>query len=75
MEFLENNKIRTRLFFAGNILRQAGFKSMPVDLVGGLETADKIHRDSFLLGVHPSQTKEMLDYMVDAIEEFIKTHK
>src|SRR3990167_7132579 len=75
VEFLENNKIRTRLFFAGNILRQAGFKSMPVDLVGGLETADKIHRDSFLLGVHPSQTKEMLDYMVDAIEEFIKTHK
>lgn len=75
VEFLENNKIRTRLFFAGNILRQSGFKSMPVDVVGSLETADKIHRDSFLLGVHSSQTKEMLSYMVDAIEEFIRIHK
>ncbi|MBI2031224.1 MAG: aminotransferase class I/II-fold pyridoxal phosphate-dependent enzyme [Candidatus Levybacteria bacterium] len=75
VEFLEKNKIRTRLFFAGNILRQSGFKSLPVILVGGLETADKVHRDSFLLGVHSSQTKEMLDYMIDAIEEFIKTNK
>lgn len=71
VEFLEKNKIRTRLFFAGNILRQKGYKSIPIDVVGKLNTADKIHSDSFLLGVHPSQTREMLDYMIDAIEEFI----
>jgi len=75
VEFLEKNKIRTRLFFAGNILRQSGFKSLPVTLVGGLKTADKIHKDSFLLGVHSSQTKEMLDYVIGAIEEFVKIHK
>lgn len=75
VEFLENNKIRTRLFFAGNILRQKGFKSIPVNVVGNLHVADKVHRDSFLLGVHPTQTREMLDYIVDAIEEFINTRR
>ncbi|KKQ96374.1 MAG: hypothetical protein A3C27_03520 [Candidatus Levybacteria bacterium RIFCSPHIGHO2_02_FULL_39_36] len=75
VEFLENNKIRTRLFFAGNILRQKGFKSIPVDVVDKLDVADKVHRDSFLLGVHPTQTREMLDYMVDAIEEFVNTRR
>ena len=74
VEFLEENRIRTRLFFGGNILRQQGYKSIPVDLVGGLKIADKVHEDSFLLGVHPSQTRKMLDYMIDAIEEFVSTH-
>lgn len=74
VEFLEDNKIRTRLFFGGNIIRQDGYKSMPVNLVGGLEIADKVHKDSFLLGVHSSQTQEMLDYTVEAIEEFVTTH-
>lgn len=75
VEFLEKYKIRCRLFFAGNIIRQKGFLSIPVDVFGGLKVADKVHRDSFLLGVHSSQTQEMLDYMVDAIAEFVQKHK
>jgi CDP-6-deoxy-D-xylo-4-hexulose-3-dehydrase len=72
VEYLENYKIRTRLFFAGNILRHSGFANMGVIQVGDSKVADKVHKDSFLLGIHPSQTNEMFDYMVAAIEEFVK---
>lgn len=73
VEFLENNKIRTRLFFAGNILRHNGYKNLNVKIIGGMKNADKVHRDSLLLGIHPTLTKEMMDYMAEAMGEFIKT--
>ncbi|OGI76070.1 hypothetical protein A3D36_02550 [Candidatus Nomurabacteria bacterium RIFCSPHIGHO2_02_FULL_36_29] len=74
VEFLENHKIRTRLFFAGNILAHEGFKRMKIIKEGGCNGADKIHKDSFLIGIHPAQTKEMLDYIDEAIGEFIKKY-
>ena len=72
VEFLENYKIRTRLFFAGNILDHEGFKRIKIIKEGDCKGADKVHRDSFLIGIHPAQTKEMLDYIDDVIGEFIK---
>lgn len=73
VEFLEKMNIKTRLFFAGNILRHKGYQDINVELIGEMKTADKVHKDSFLLGVHPAQTQEMLDYMVEVLELFIKT--
>ena len=74
VEFLENYKIRTRLFFAGNILAHDGFKNIKIIKEGDCKGADKVHRDSFLIGIHPAQTKEMLDYVDDVIGFFIKKH-
>lgn len=75
VEFLEEHNIKTRLFFAGNILAHKGFKDMKIIKEGDFKGADKIHRDSFLIGIHPVQTKEMLDYVDEAIGEFLKKYK
>ncbi len=72
VEFLERNNIRTRLFFAGNILAHEGFKRIKIIKEGTFEGAEKVHKDSFLIGVHPAQTTEMMDYIDEVIGEFLK---
>jgi len=72
VEFLEKYKIRTRLFFGGNILAHEGFKKIGIIKEGQCHDAEKVHKDSFLLGIHPAQTREMLDYISAVIEEFLK---
>jgi len=74
VEFLEKYKIRTRLFFAGNILTHDGFKKIKIIKEGTCKGADKVHKDSFLLGIHATQTKEMLDYISEVIDEFLKKY-
>lgn len=72
VEHLEKNGVRTRLFFGGNILKQSGFENLEVIKVGDFANADKVHRDSFLLGIHPSLSLGEMDYMVSVIENFIE---
>jgi len=71
VSFLENNKIQTRLFFAGNVTRQPAYKGMDCRIPGKLENADKIMRDSFFIGVWPGIDKERMGYMTAKIGEFM----
>jgi CDP-6-deoxy-D-xylo-4-hexulose-3-dehydrase len=72
VKFLEEHRIATRPLFAGNILRQPAYTNVDCRVVGKLENSDRIMTSSFFVGVHPGLTQEMLDYMVNAFEEFIK---
>ncbi|MDE1977521.1 MAG: lipopolysaccharide biosynthesis protein RfbH, partial [Elusimicrobia bacterium] len=60
--FLENRGIRTRLLFAGNLLRQPYFKDRPHRAMSGLKNTDKVMKDTFWIGVYPGLTEPMLDY-------------
>jgi len=71
MSFLEKNKIQTRLFFAGNVTRQPAYKDMDCRIVGKLDNADKIMRDSFFIGVYPGIDKERMDYVIAKVKEFL----
>ena len=71
LRHLDSRLIGTRLMFAGNILRQPGYRDIPRRVVGNLENADRIMRRSFWLGVYPGLTKPMLEYVVENILEFI----
>jgi CDP-6-deoxy-D-xylo-4-hexulose-3-dehydrase len=72
VKFLEEHRIATRPLFAGNILRQPAYTNVDCRVVGKLENSDRIMTSSFFVGVHPGLTQEMLDYMINAFEEFIK---
>lgn len=72
VSFLEQNKIQTRLFFAGNVTRQPAYKGVDCVIVGDLKNSDKIMKDSFFVGVYPGIDKERMDYMIAKVDEFMK---
>ncbi|BFT75367.1 lipopolysaccharide biosynthesis protein RfbH [Paenibacillus sp. P36] len=73
VKYLESNRIQTRMLFAGNLTRQPAFQGVNYRIHGDLTNTDKILNDTFLVGVYPGLTDEMIDYMVFKISEFVKT--
>jgi len=72
VSFLEKKGIQTRLFFAGNIIRQPAYKNVKCRIVDKLSNCDKIMKDSFFIGVYPGIDKERMDYILSEIDEFMK---
>jgi len=71
IKFLEDHNIQTRLLFAGNVLRHPAYKNAPHRVVGDLTNADKIMRDSLVIGAHHGMTMEMVDYIKETFRIFL----
>jgi CDP-6-deoxy-D-xylo-4-hexulose-3-dehydrase len=70
--FLEQNKVQTRLIFAGNILRQPAYQGIPHRVAGDLPISDQIMEGGFFVGVYPGLDRTRLDYMIDQFDKFFK---
>jgi CDP-4-dehydro-6-deoxyglucose reductase, E1 len=75
VNYLASKLIDTRSLFAGNITKQPYFKNIDYKISGDLSNTDKIMLDSFWLGIYPSITVEMLDYIIKSFNDFINIHK
>ncbi|NHC07263.1 lipopolysaccharide biosynthesis protein RfbH [Azonexus fungiphilus] len=71
LRYLDQQRIGTRLLFAGNLTRQPYMASRQYRVAGSLTNADRIMRDTFWLGIHPALTPDMLDYVADRIKTFL----
>lgn len=74
INYLENHNIQTRLLFAGNILRHPAYKNSPHRIVGELKNADKIMKDSLIIGAHHGMTDDMVDYVKETFTDFLKKY-
>lgn len=70
LKFLDQNKIGTRLLFAGNLTRQPYFHNVEHRIVGGLENTDRIMKQTFWLGTYPALNDEHFTFIAEKLEEF-----
>jgi CDP-6-deoxy-D-xylo-4-hexulose-3-dehydrase len=75
VRYLEENKIQTRMLFAGNIIRQPCFDELRKSkggyrVVGELSNTDLIMNNAFLVGVYPGINEDMLNYVIEKIRYF-----
>jgi CDP-6-deoxy-D-xylo-4-hexulose-3-dehydrase len=69
--YLELNRIQTRMLFAGNLTRQPSFEGVNYRIHGDLTNTDIILNNTFLVGVYPGLTDEMIDFVISRIREFV----
>jgi len=74
VEFLENNKIQTRPYFAGSVMLQPAYDGlMDVNsIISEYPNARKVTTDTFFLGTSPVITDVQLNYIEQTVQKFFK---
>lgn len=75
IQWLEEHRIETRHFFAGDIRHQPAYRNIPFKVVGNLENTTYARENGFFIGCYPGITKEMREYMVTVFNDFFKKFK
>lgn len=70
INYLEQNKIGTRLLFAGNLTKQPYMAGRNYRVSGELTNTDTVMNQTFWLGTFPALGQEQLDYIAAKLEEF-----
>ena len=70
VDYLEQNRIGTRLLFAGNLTKQPYMAGRGYRVRGELTNTDIVMNQSFWVGVYPGLGEPQLDFIASRIEEF-----
>ena len=71
LEYLDQNKIGTRLLFAGNLTHQPYMIGRQYRVSGDLTNTDIIMNNTFWIGLQPALSQEMLEFSASKIEAFL----
>jgi CDP-6-deoxy-D-xylo-4-hexulose-3-dehydrase len=71
LTYLDQNKIGTRLLFAGNLTRQPYMAGLNYRISGDLTNTDNVMNNTFWIGVQPALTREMLEFAASKIEIYL----
>lgn len=70
VQYLEENKIATRMLFGGNLIRQPAYEQLTYRLVGKLVNTDLVMSNLFWIGVYPGLKGEHIRYMAKVFDRF-----
>lgn len=75
VNFLENHKIQSRQFFAGNIMLQPAYDGLidKNEVIEKYPNARIVTTNSFFLGVSPTITIEQINYIKSVVDMFFTT--
>jgi CDP-6-deoxy-D-xylo-4-hexulose-3-dehydrase len=68
VQFLEENKIQTRNYFAGNILQQPAYREL--GNYNSFPNANRVLSEVFFVGCSPTFTDDMLNYVESTLAKF-----
>jgi len=71
LTYLDQNKVGTRLLFAGNLTRQPYMQGQNYRVSGELTNTDNVMNNTFWIGVQPALSREMLEYTARKIEVYL----
>ena len=71
LTYLDQNKVGTRLLFAGNLTRQPYMDEAKYRISGDLTNTDNVMNNTFWIGVQPSLTRDMLEFVARKIESYL----
>lgn len=69
IKVLAKKNIGTRLLFGGNLLKQPAYKNISSRIIGNLSNTDRVMKNVFWIGVQPSLTDEMKEYIIETLME------
>ncbi len=69
---LDRWRIETRYLFAGNILRQPGYRTIRHRVATPLVETERVLRQAFFIGLYPGMDEARLDYMLSAFDDFFR---
>jgi CDP-4-dehydro-6-deoxyglucose reductase, E1 len=70
LTYLDENKIGTRLLFAGNLTKQPYMVDQNFRISGDLKNTDIVMSQTFWVGTYPGLTDDHLNYIAEKLEEF-----
>jgi CDP-4-dehydro-6-deoxyglucose reductase, E1 len=71
LTYLDQNKVGTRLLFAGNLTRQPYMQGAFYRVSGDLKNTDNVMNNTFWIGVQPALTKPMLEFAASKLESYL----
>jgi CDP-6-deoxy-D-xylo-4-hexulose-3-dehydrase len=77
VDYLEENLIQTRPYFAGNLMLQPAYSHLmnPEDAKNNFPVATKVMKDTFFHGTSPVITPEQIEYIGYTVDNFMSLFK
>jgi CDP-4-dehydro-6-deoxyglucose reductase, E1 len=75
VNYLEENKIATRMLFGGNLIKQPAYEGIKCRIIDSLKNTDLVMNNLFWVGVYPGMTKEKLDYIIKIFTQYLHLAK
>jgi len=72
VDYLNGKKIATRYLFGGNLTKQPYMSQYQYKIATHLDNTDFVMNQTFWIGVYPAINKQMLDYVIEMMDNFIR---